>query len=138
MRISEFAKKAGCHLETVRYYERIGLLPEPRRSASGYRHYSDVDAERLHFIVRSRALGFHLDEIRSLLTLASESSLPCRDVDALAREHLAQVEAKQRELTRLADELRCMIDACHNNTRETCSILSTLSSHANPSVVSQQ
>lgn len=135
MRISEFARKAGCHLETVRYYERIGLLPEPRRSASGYRHYNDADAERLHFIVRSRALGFHLDEIRSLLTLASESSLPCRDVDALAREHLAQVEAKQQELARLADELRGMVEACHNNTRETCSILRALSSNANSSAI---
>jgi MerR family mercuric resistance operon transcriptional regulator len=126
MRISDLAQQTGCHLETVRYYERIGLLPQPRRSASGYRQYTDADMERLRFIVRSRALGFHLDEIRSLLMLASESSLSCQDVTALAREHLAQVEAKQQELARLASELRGMIETCHNDTRETCTILQSL------------
>lgn len=130
MRISDLAKRTGCHLETVRYYERIGLLPEPDRSTAGYRQYGAADVERLHFIVRSRALGFHLDEVRSLLTLASESTLSCREVDALARDHLAQVEAKQRELAVLATELRRMIDTCHKDTRETCTILRSLSSQS--------
>src|SRR5579875_2237715 len=98
MRIGELAKKTGCHLETIRYYERIGLMPSPPRSLSGYRQYTVADMERLNFIVGSRALGFHLDEVRSLLRLASESALSCADVDVMAREHLAQVKEKQREL----------------------------------------
>jgi len=97
---------------------------------AGYRQYSDGDVERLHFIVRSRALGFHLDEIKSLLSLASESTLSCQDVDALARNHLAQIEAKQRELAALAKELRRMIDTCHKDTRGTCTILRGLTTHA--------
>ena len=127
MRISELAQQTGCHLETVRYYERIGLLPAPARSPSGYRQYSAADAERLQFIVRSRALGFHLEEIRSLLSLASESALSCQDVDRITRDHLAQVEAKQRQLAMLASELRSMIESCHKDTRATCTILKALS-----------
>jgi MerR family mercuric resistance operon transcriptional regulator len=127
MRISDLAKRTGCHLETVRYYERIGLLPKPDRSIAGYRQYGETDVERLQFIVRSRALGFHLYEIKSLLTLASESTLSCQEVDALARNHLAQVQAKQQELAALAKELHRMIDTCHKDTRETCTILRGLS-----------
>lgn len=127
MRISELAQRTGCHLETVRYYERIGLLPSPARSPSGYRRYSMADAERLQFIVRSRALGFHLEEIRSLLSLAPQSALSCQDVDRIARDHLAQVEAKQRELAMLATELRNLIETCHKDTRATCAILKALS-----------
>jgi MerR family mercuric resistance operon transcriptional regulator len=126
MRISALAKQTGSHLETVRYYERIGLLPPPERSAAGYRHYGDADVDRLTFIVRSRSLGFHLEEIRSLLSLASESALSCSEVDVLAKAHLVQVERKQRELTALSKELRSMIDACARDTRATCSILQSL------------
>ena len=132
MRIGELAKRTGCHLETIRYYERIGLLREPERSLSGYRQYTLADVERLNFIVGSRSLGFHLDEVRSLLRLASESTLPCADVDAIAREHLAQVKDKQRELAALASELQGMIKACGQGTRAHCTILRSLShrSHA--------
>lgn len=132
MRIGELAKKTGCHLETIRYYERIGLLREPERSLSGYRQYTSADVERVNFIVGSRALGFHLDEVRSLLRLASESTLSCADVDIIAREHLAQVKEKQHELAALASELQAMIKACGQSTRENCTILRSLShrSHA--------
>ncbi|NMW22945.1 helix-turn-helix domain-containing protein [Rhodanobacter denitrificans] len=126
MRISDLAKATGCHLETVRYYERIGLLPPPVRSNAGYRDYRDSDVERLRFMVRSRALAFSLEEIRSLLTLASHTELSCEQVDGVARTHLAQVEAKQRELAALATELRGMIDICHHDTRATCTILQSL------------
>ncbi len=126
MRISDLAKATGCHLETVRYYERIGLLPPPVRSKAGYRDYRDSDVERLRFVVRSRALGFSLEEIRSLLTLASRTELSCKQVDGVARTHLAQVEAKQRELAALATELRGMIETCHHDTRATCAILQSL------------
>lgn len=76
--------------------------------------------------MRSRALGFALEEIRSLLALASRTDISCEDVDIVARAHLAQVEAKQRELAALATELRTMIDTCHHHTRATCTILRSL------------
>ncbi|PWK91990.1 MerR family transcriptional regulator [Fulvimonas soli] len=126
MRISELARAAGCHLETVRYYERIGLLPRPLRSGAGYRSYGPRDVERLRFIVRSRALGFGLDEIRGLLRLAAAGDLPCGEADELARTHLAQVEAKRRELDAMAAELRGMLDACRHGTTATCTILRAL------------
>ena len=127
MRIGELAKKSGCHLETIRYYERIGLMPSPPRSLSGYRQYTVTDVERLNFTVGSRALGFHLDEVRSLRRLASESALSCAEVDAMAREHLAQVKDKQRELASLASELQAMIGACGQGSRAQCTILRSLS-----------
>lgn len=127
MRIGELAKKTGCHLETIRYYERIGLMPAPERSLSGYRQYSTADVGRLNFIMGSRALGFHLEEVRSLLRLASESTLSYADVDAMARQHLAQVEEKQRELGALASELQAMIGACDQGSRAQCTILRSLS-----------
>jgi DNA-binding transcriptional MerR regulator len=126
MRISELAAAAGCHLETVRYYEKIGLLPKAARSASGYRSYGASDRERLTFIVRSRALGFSLDEVRSLMGLSHAMDRSCGEIDAIARQHLADIEAKQRELAALADELRGMIDGCAKDTRATCAILRSL------------
>lgn len=132
MRISELAEATGCHLETVRYYERIGLLPAPERSASGYRRYREGDAERLRFVVRSRALGFSLEEIRSLLELAANGERSCAEVDVLAREHLRAVEAKQRELAALARELRGMIAACAQDTRASCTILQALAGESRP------
>ena len=72
MKISQAAEASGCHLETIRYYEKIGLLPHPTRTDSGYRVYTSADIERLRFIARGRDLGFSLEEIRSLLQLASD------------------------------------------------------------------
>jgi MerR family mercuric resistance operon transcriptional regulator len=126
MRVGELAKKTGCHLETIRYYERIGLMPSPPRSLSGYRQYTTEDVERLNFIVGSRALGFHLDEVRSLLRLASEPTLSCAEVDTLAREHLSQINDKQRELAALASELQAMIEACGQASRGQCTVLRSL------------
>src|SRR5690606_1867317 len=83
MRIGEVAARSGCPPETVRYYERIGLLPAPPRTASGYRDYRPADADRLRFISRGRELGFSLAEIRSLLGLAEDDGLSCQDVDRL-------------------------------------------------------
>ncbi len=130
MRISELAAATGCHLETVRYYERIGLLPTPARSDSGYRAYGKPDVERLTFIVRSRALGFSLDEVRSLLALAHGDDRSCEEIDTIARHHLADIEAKQRELAALARELRSLIDGCEKRTQATCAILRSLEASA--------
>lgn len=126
MKIGEAAKASGCHLETVRYYERIGLLPKPQRTGSGYRSYSEDDVRRLRFITRGRELGFSLEEVRSLLQLSGDPRLSCEDVDRLARTHLAEIEQRTRELNRMAKELRRTIAACSNDRRKDCAILDAL------------
>lgn len=131
MKIGEVAAASGCHLETIRYYERIGLLPHPARTQSGYRSYRSQDVERMRFITRGRELGFSLDEIRSLLRLADDPALSCEQVDALARHHLAEIQARQKELRRMARELERTIAGCAGGRREVCAILGAL--HEAPS-----
>ena len=126
MRISEAAAASSCHLETIRYYERIGLLAKPPRSSNGYRRYTDADIDRLRFVVRCRELGFSLDEISSLIALGENPKLSCGKVDTLARVHLADIEAKQRALAQLGRELKRMIDDCAHGKRGTCEILAAL------------
>jgi len=126
MRISNAAKVSGCHLETIRYYERIGLMPRPGRAGNGYRVYGPADIERLRFIARGRDLGFSLEEVRSLLQLAGDEALACGEVDRLARNHLADVRARMSDLQRIASELERVIASCHGGQRAECTILSTL------------
>lgn len=126
MKIGEAAAASGCHVETMRYYERIDLLPRPHRTASGYRAYTAQDVARIRFITRGRALGFSLDEIRSLLHLAESPDLSCGQVDALARSHLAQIRARQQELRRMARELERTIAGCAGGRRGACAILDAL------------
>lgn len=126
MKIGEAAAASGCHLETIRYYERIGLLPRPSRTASGYRAYSAEDVARVRFITRGRDLGFSLDEIRSLLRLAEDSSLSCDDVDALARLHLGDIRQRIAGLTRMARELEQTVRNCTGGQRAACAILASL------------
>lgn len=126
MKISQAAEASGCHLETIRYYERIGLLPQPGRTGSGYRVYEPVDIERLRFITRGRDLGFSLEEIRSLLQLSGDDQMSCMDVDRLARSHLADIQTRMEDLRRMARELERVIASCHGGQRAECTILSTL------------
>lgn len=127
MKISEAAAASGCHLETIRYYERIGLLPVPNRTPSGYRNYGVDDIERLRFISRGRDLGFSLDEIRDLLDLSAQGgSASCAHVSAVARRHLAEVQARIADLQRIAAELERTVDGCANNGSATCTILQAL------------
>lgn len=126
MKIGEVAQASGCPIETIRYYERVGLATAPPRADNGYRAYESRDVDRLRFITRGRALGFGLEEIRSLLALAEDSSLGCDDVDQLARHHLEEIRIRMRELGRMARELERTISACHHGKRAHCSILQTL------------
>ncbi|MEN1925046.1 MerR family transcriptional regulator [Luteimonas qiangzhengi] len=126
MKIGEVAERSGCHPETVRYYERIGLLPAPPRTAGGYRDYRPADADRLRFISRGRALGFSLEEIRSLLGLAEDDGLSCQDVDRLARGHLHDIQTRLSDLQRMASELERVIGSCSGGGRGQCAILDTL------------
>jgi len=126
MRISEAAAASGCHLETIRYYERIGLLANPPRSSNGYRCYTEEDIDRQGFVVRCRELGFSLDEISSLIALSENPKLSCNKMDMLARKHLADIEAKQHALARLGRELKRMIDDCSRGKRGNSEILAVL------------
>ena len=126
MKISEAAAASGCHLETIRYYERVGLIPSPKRTGSGYRAYTPADVERLRFVSRGRELGFSLEEIRSLLRLNDDPKLSCGDVDALARVHLADIHQRLEALTRMAGELERVIVQCAGGERGACAILEAL------------
>ena len=130
MKIGELARKAGSNSETVRYYERIGLLPRPGRTDSNYRDYSQEDVERLTFIRHARGLGFELADIRSLIDLAEHPERDCGEADAIASRHLEAVEAKITQLEKLRSELGHMISQCRGGSVSSCRILQVLSDHA--------
>lgn len=126
MKISDAAAASGCHLETIRYYERSGLMPAPARTTSGYRDFSLADVDRLRFISRGRELGFSLEEIRSLLSLEDDPTVSCCDVDVIARQHLADIRERVHELSCVATELERVIAQCDGGERARCAILGAL------------
>lgn len=126
--IGDLAKATNTKVETIRYYERIGLLPSPARAGSGnYRSYTVEHLGRLSFVRRARDLGFSLEQIRELLGLADQKERSCEAVDAIAREHLSEVERKIADLTALRRELRDLITRCRHNTVAECRIIEALS-----------
>lgn len=125
--IGDLAGTTGTKVETIRYYERVGLLPAPARTRGNYRAYTAEHLGRLSFIRRSRDLGFTLDQIRALLDLADQRDRDCGAVDAIAREHLAEVERKIADLSALRRELRDLIGRCGHGTVAECRIIEALS-----------
>ena len=123
---AELARRTGANLETVRYYEKVGLLPPPPRTASGYRSYDGAHERRLGFVLRARGLGFSLDEIRALLRLADEREQPCAEASRLAAAHLADVRAKIADLKRMERALKDVIAQCGDGTRADCPLIETL------------
>jgi len=124
--IGELAQQTGTKIETIRYYERIGLLPHPARTAGNYRAYARPHLERLSFIRRGRDLGFSLDEVRELLRLSDDRGQSCADVDRIARLHLTEVERKLADLKALRTELRQLVDHCRHGTIAECRIIEAL------------
>jgi DNA-binding transcriptional MerR regulator len=124
--IGALARATGTKVETVRYYERAGLLPAPARTAGNYRAYRRAHLDRLGFIRRARELGFSLDEVRELLRLSDRPDQPCEEVDRIARGHLAEVERKIAGLAALGDELRSLIGRCRRGTVAECRIIEAL------------
>jgi MerR family transcriptional regulator, copper efflux regulator len=110
--ISQLAKQARVNVETVRYYERRGLLPQPPRRASGYRQYSQDDLAYLQFIRRAQMLGFSLKEIAELLALRVDPTMGCHEVRERAAHKLANVDAKIRALKDMRQALQRLIAAC--------------------------
>ena len=127
MKIGELAACTGANAETIRYYERIGLLPLPGRTSSNYRDYGPGHAERLSFIRHARGLGFDIADVRSLLDLGAEPDQDCGYVDQLARGHLRAVERKIEQLEQLRQELNRMLSQCRGGRIADCRILEALS-----------
>lgn len=125
--IGDLSRATGVKVETVRYYEKIGLLEKPERTAGNYRAYSLEHLNRLSFIRRSRDLGFSLDQVRALLDLADQRDRSCESVDAIAIAHLAEVDRKIADLRALRRELDSLLKQCRCGTIAECRIIEALS-----------
>lgn len=124
--IGDLAKATETKIETIRYYERIGLLPEPARTSGNYRSYETAHFLRLGFIRRARELGFSIEQVRELLSMSDQKDRSCAQVDAIAREHLAEVDEKISSLKSLRRELDAIIRQCHSGTIKECRIIDAL------------
>jgi len=128
--IGALGKATRVNIETIRYYERIGLMPPPARTRAGYRTYNEGHVERLEFIRHSRELGFSLDAIRELLALSDNPDRSCAEADSIARVHLRDVEARIASLEALRTELTRMIERCSHNRIADCRVIRVLADHA--------
>jgi DNA-binding transcriptional MerR regulator len=125
--IGELSKLTNTKVVTIRYYEKIGILPEPPRTNGNFRAYNMAQRDRLGFIRRCRNLGFSLDRVRELLDLAGQKDRDCAEIDEVALEHLADIEQKIRDLESLAEELRGISRKCQGGGRiEDCRIIEAL------------
>lgn len=124
--IGRLAKHTGTNIETIRYYERLGLWPAPPRSAGGYRLYAMQHLKRLNFIRRARALGFSIDDVRTLLRLADERKRPCAEVRVVAEAHLAEVRAKLADLKAMERVLKETVARCAEGTGTHCPLIDAL------------
>ena len=126
MQIGKLAKYCDCPVETIRYYEKIGLLPKPTRLSNGYRSYDEAHRKWLQFILRSRALGFSQDEVRRLTDVAHQQRPPCIAVYDLLQEHVDDVQKRVRELQRMERALVRLKDKCHDGTLHDCPVIDEL------------
>ncbi|MBE9639727.1 MerR family transcriptional regulator [Salipiger mangrovisoli] len=127
--IGTMAKRTGTKVQTIRYYEQIGLMPEPGRTGGGQRRYGAADLDRLAFIRHARELGFSLEAIRELLDLSDTPEKSCAEIDAVAQRQLREVQARIARLQSLEVELRRMIAECHSDRVADCRILEVLRDH---------
>lgn len=126
MNIGDVATRTGLPAKTIRYYEDIGLIT-PLRDDNGYRRFRDQDLHKLNFLGRARALGFTIEDCRTLLALYEDDSRASADVKRVARDHLAQIDAKISDLQAMRDTLGHLIHACAGDDRPDCPILQDLS-----------
>ncbi len=134
--IGSLSERTGVNIETIRYYERIGLLPAPPRSEGRWRLYEESHSQRLVFIRRSRELGFSLNEVRELLGLTTGRKLTCRAVKALAERHVVDIRRKVKDLKRLERTLTDLAARCHGSEVPDCPILEVLGDRGRVSKVS--
>ncbi|MAX74635.1 MAG: MerR family transcriptional regulator [Nioella sp.] len=126
LRRGDLARLTGCNLETIRYYETIGVMPEPPRSSKNYRVYDDTHVTRLRFVMRARELGFTLDEVRDLLAMVDGGQQTCGEVQALATAHLATVRAKIADLRRIEHVLSSTVAQCTGDDVPECPVIDAL------------
>ena len=124
--IGGLSKKAGVNIETIRYYEKIGIMPKPPRSEGGNRLYDAEQAKRLSFIRRSRELGFPIDEIRELLKLVDEKSSTCAEIATLSQKHLDDIKAKIKDLRKIEHHMKDMLSQCSKDSAPDCAIIDVL------------
>lgn len=126
IQIGWLSERTGVNIETIRYYERIGLLTAPPRSPGGYRRYGMADVRRLNFVRRLRELGFPLEDIRVLLVLSESRRAACREVRELATKHLDEVRGKIKDLRRMERVLMDMVASCERGVAPRCPMIETL------------
>jgi len=126
IRRADLARLTGCNLETIRYYENIGIMPDPLRSAKNYRMYDQTHVARLGFVMRARDLGFALDEIRDLLGLVDGGMQTCGEVQAVASRHLENVRAKIADMNRIERVLSETVAQCSGEQVPECAVIDAL------------
>ncbi|OWV92593.1 MerR family transcriptional regulator [Rhizobium sp. R72] len=127
--IGEASRTSGVKVPTIRYYESIGLLPEPNRSEGNQRAYEPADLRRLAFIRHARELGFEVEAIRTLLTLQDDPHQSCASADAIAKARLIEVEQRIRSLMALKAELELMVEGCGHGRVDQCRVIEVLADH---------
>jgi DNA-binding transcriptional MerR regulator len=127
--IGALSTRTKVKVTTIRYYESIGLMADPKRSSSGQRLYTDEAIECLHFIRHARELGFSMDAIRELIQLQTHTSDDCAEVDEIAQRHLLIIQHRLAQLAELEKELMRMITLCKGGTIGTCTVMECLSNH---------
>lgn len=127
--IGELAERTGCNVQTIRYYETIGLLMPPPRTEGGQRRFEPESVDRLSFVRHARELGFEIGAIRQLLAMKGEPDRPCEAVDRIAAAQLAAVEARISKLRRLRKELKRMLENCRQGRIADCKVVECLSDH---------
>ncbi len=128
MNIGHASELSGIPSKTIRYYESIGLLPEPMRTDSGYRDYSKPEIETMRFIQRARHLGFAIKDVCALLDLWNDTNRTSAQVKALTKRHVDEIESKIKELESMRNTLVLLSDKCHGDDRPDCPILEDLAS----------
>jgi len=126
LNIGQAASASGVSAKMIRHYEGVGLLPEAHRTESGYRQYGESDVRTLRFIRHSRDLGFSLQEIAKLVSLWQDRSRPSREVKALARKHIEELDAKAQELLAMKSALEHLVHCCRGDDRPDCPIIASL------------
>jgi DNA-binding transcriptional MerR regulator len=127
--IGDLARIAATKVQTIRYYEEIGLIRASARTEGGHRLFDEKAIERLKFVRHARELGFGIDEIRELLDLSDSPETSCATADKIAQAHLQQIEIRLKKLRALRQELRRMIDECHHGRVSQCRVIEVLKDH---------
>jgi DNA-binding transcriptional MerR regulator len=128
MQIGDLSRVTGVNIETIRYYERIGVLPRPTRQMNGRRTYAEQDTGRLGFIRHARDLGFELADVRTLLALQEQPEASCEDASRIAQTQLEAVEARIAKLQNLRTELTRMVSECQKGVVAECRVIEALNS----------